>query len=107
MGRAIAGAAAALAALTGLVLGGVLTRLDEWGLDHVMPALDPRGGASGLVSTAGLWRPFPLGVTWWQKLLDTFNYPGSVLVSAAVVAVACALLWRRRQRFAALAWLGA
>ena len=65
MGRAIATTLVALAVLTALVLAGVLTGLDEWGLDHVMPALDPRARGNGIVSTHGLWRPFPLHIPWW------------------------------------------
>src|SRR5439155_10339591 len=33
--------ATALAACTALVLTGALTGIDDWGIDHVMPALDP------------------------------------------------------------------
>jgi membrane-associated phospholipid phosphatase len=105
--RAIVVSVVALAALTALVLGGVLTGLDEWGLDHVMPALDPRAHGQGIVSSKGIWRPFPLDGPWWQKALDLYTYPGSVFASMILVAVACVVLWRRQHRFAALVWLGA
>ncbi len=104
---AIAATAVALGVLTALVLGGVLNGLDEWGLDHVMPALDPTARGNGLVSSSGLWRPFPLGVVWWQKVLDIYNYPGSVVASLVLVAVACAVLVRRGQRWPAFVWAGA
>ena len=52
MGRAIATTLVALALLTALVLGGVLTGLDEWGLDHVMPALDPTSPGNGIVTSS-------------------------------------------------------
>jgi len=107
MGRAIATTLVALAVLTALVLGGVLTGLDEWGLDHVMPALDPSAHGNGIVSSNGLWRPFPLHVPWWQKALDLYTYPGSALASGVLVAVACGALVRRGRLPAALVWLAA
>jgi membrane-associated phospholipid phosphatase len=107
MGRAIAAMLVALAVLTALVLGGVLTRLDEWGLDHVMPGLDPRATDNGIVSTTGLWRPFPLRAPWWHKALDLYTYPASALVSALIAAIACGVLAQRGRRVAALVWLGA
>jgi membrane-associated phospholipid phosphatase len=107
MGRAIATTLAALAVLTALVLGGVLTGLDEWGLDHVMPALHPRAHGNGIVSSSGLWRPFPLDIPWWEKALDLYTYPGSALVSALLVAIGCVVLVRRGRRWPALVWLGA
>src|SRR6266404_6285594 len=107
MGRAIAATAAALAVLTALMLGGFLTGFDEWGLDHVMPALDPTAHGNGIVTSKGLWRPFPLDVPWWQKALDVYTYPGSALVSAMLMALACVVLVHRGQRLPALVWLGA
>jgi membrane-associated phospholipid phosphatase len=107
MGRAIATTFVALAVLTALVLGGVLTGLDEWGLDHVMPALDPRAHGTAIVSSNGLWRPFPLHVPWWQKALDLYTYPGSALVSGVLVAIACVAIVRRGRLWPALVWLGA
>src|SRR5712671_3534288 len=107
MGRAIATTFVALAAMTAFVLGGVLTGLDEWGLDHVMPALDPRARGSGIVSTHGLWRPFPLHIPWWQQALDLYTYPGSALASGLLVAIACVVLVRRGRLLPALVWLGA
>jgi membrane-associated phospholipid phosphatase len=105
--RPIAATLVALAGVTALVLGGVLTGLDEWGLDHVMPALDPTAHGTGIVSSHGLWRPFALDIPWWQKVLDLYTYPGSALVSGLVVAIACGVLVRRGQRVASLVWLGA
>ena len=54
MARALALTAAALAAFTALVLAGALTGIDDWAIDHVMPALDPHSHA-GIVSWSGLW----------------------------------------------------
>jgi membrane-associated phospholipid phosphatase len=107
MGRAIATTLVALALLTALVLGGVLTGPDEWGLDHVMPALNPTSPGNGIVTSHGLWRPFSLDIPWWQQELDLYTYPGSVLVSGLVLVIACAVLVRRGQRWPALAWAGA
>jgi membrane-associated phospholipid phosphatase len=105
--RAIAVTVAALAVLTALVLGGAMNGIDEWALDHLMPALDPTAPGRGLVLGTGLWQPFPLGVSWWQVLLDLYNYPGSAVASAAIAAFACLVLVRRGQRWPALVWLGA
>src|SRR4051812_33210090 len=95
MARALAAITAAFALCTGLVLGGVLNGLDDWGIDHVMPALDPRGKSSGIVDTSGLWRPFPLHVNWWHKLLDAYNYPASILPLALAVGITTLVLVRR------------
>jgi membrane-associated phospholipid phosphatase len=106
MARALAVTAAALAAFTALVLAGALTGIDDWGIDHVMPALDPRSHV-GIVSGSGLWRPFPLDAVWWDKLLDAYLYPASFLASAVLVTATCGLLARRGRQVAAVLWLGA
>jgi membrane-associated phospholipid phosphatase len=106
MARALVVTAAALAACTALVLTGALTAIDNWAIDHVMPGLVPRSHG-GIVSAAGLWRPFPLNVAWWHKLLDVYLYPASFLVSAVIVTAACALLLRRGSAVAALLWMTA
>ena len=103
MARALAATAAALAVFTILVLAGATTGIDDWAIDHVMPALDPRSHA-GIVTISGLWRPFPLDAVWWEKLLDAYLYPASFLVSAVVVALSSALLWRRGTHVPALVW---
>jgi len=107
MARAIAATTTALAAFTALVLTGAMTGIDEWAVDHVMPALDPTSGQKGIVQTTGLWRPFPLRIVWWQKLIDGYNYPASVLVSAVIVAAAVVVLVRHGRGRAALVWVGA
>jgi membrane-associated phospholipid phosphatase len=104
--RALAVVAAALAAFTGLVLAGSLTRIDDWAIDHVMPGLDPHSDVS-IVSGTSLWRPFPLHAAWWEKLLDVYLYPASFLVSGAVAVACCALLVRRGSHIAAVVWLAA
>lgn len=107
MRRAITATVVGVAALTALVLGGVLNGIDEWAMDNVMPALDPTSGSSGLVSTSGVWRPFPLGSTWWIKVLDIYNYPASVLPSVLLLVFLTVTLARRRRSEAAVIWIGA
>src|SRR6476660_7212073 len=106
MARAVVVTAAALALCTVLVLTGALTGIDDWGIDHVMPALDPHSHG-GIVSSTGLWRPFPLDAPWWDKLLSAYLYPGSFLASAAIALCTCGLLARRGRAFPALLWLAA
>ena len=107
MTRALAITAAALAAFTVLVVAGGMTWLDEWGISHVMPGLDPTTPAGEIVHTSGLWRPFPLDIPWWEKLLDVYTYPASALISAATLAAAGIVLERRGERLAAVVWIGA
>src|SRR5262245_12903229 len=107
MARGLALTTAALATFTAFVLAGALTRVDDWGIDHVMPALDPRGTPGGIVDRNGLWRPFPLDVNWWNKLLDTYNYPASILPLGIIVVIATIVLLRRGQRAPAVVWLWA
>jgi membrane-associated phospholipid phosphatase len=107
MARGLAATTAALAAFTALVVTGALKGVDDWGIDHVMPALDPRATSSGIVDRNGLWRPFPLDVNWWNKLLDTYNYPASILPLGIIVLIATIVLLRRGQRVPALVWVGA
>jgi membrane-associated phospholipid phosphatase len=106
MARWIAITAGALAVFTVLVVTGAFTGIDDWAIDHVMPALDPYSHG-GLVQSNGLWRPFPLDAVWWDKVLDVYLYPASFLVSALLVAALCVRLARREAVVAALVWLGA
>jgi membrane-associated phospholipid phosphatase len=106
MARGIAVVAGALVVLTVLVVSGALTGIDDWAIDHVMPALDPYSHG-GLLHANGLWRPFPLDAAWWDKLLDVYLYPASFLVSAVVVAALCTRLARRGAVVPAIVWLAA
>jgi len=106
MARALGLTAGALVLCAVLVRTGALTGIDDWAIDHVMPALDPHSDA-GIVSSSGLWRPFRLDAPWWDKLLDAYLYPASFLASAAVVVATCALLARRGRTLPALLWLTA
>jgi membrane-associated phospholipid phosphatase len=104
MARALAATAAALAALTALVLTGATTGIDDWGIDHVSPGVDPYDQRVGLVHLEGLWRPFAVHNPWWQKLLDLFIYPASVLVCVLVLICAFVALRRSGRLWAALIW---
>jgi membrane-associated phospholipid phosphatase len=77
------------------------------GLESCDAALRPTAHGNGIVSSEGLWRPFPLDVSWWKKVLDAYTYPGSPLVSGAIVVIACTALVRRGRQLSALLWLGA
>src|SRR5271154_1770548 len=102
---AAVGLSAAFCLLSVLVVTGKLQRPDQYALDHWMPGFSP--AEVGGLDARGLWRPFPLAASWWQKALDLWTYPGSFLVSGLATAVACILLWRRRQLAAAAGWLAA
>ncbi|MGH2933303.1 MAG: hypothetical protein ACRDL2_02140, partial [Gaiellaceae bacterium] len=95
MSRAIALTTLAFAGFTALVLLGGMNGIDDWGIDHVMPALNPRTPDKGIVATTGLWRPFPLDIAWWKQVINAYNYPASVLVSGLVIMVAIYVLVRR------------
>src|SRR5579884_2503741 len=107
MGRAILATAAALGAFTALVLLHAMNGIDDWAIDHVMPGLDPSSPNISLVDPTGLWRPFSLDSAAWQKLVDTYMYPASVLVSGTLVAIVCIVLLRRGRWWGALVWAGA
>jgi membrane-associated phospholipid phosphatase len=101
---AAVGLAVAFAALCALVVGGRLTTIDHYALEHWMPGLDPSAATHSLPSVTSLFVPFHLGTTWWEKALDVATYPASVLVSFLVfVAVGVALV-RRGFRVTALVW---
>lgn len=95
----------ALAGLTALVQAGALTRVDQFGVDHLMPGLNPAETSPN--GSQGLYRPFGPQTNWWSKLLDLWTYPCSVLVSGLVLAALCAVEWRRGRIAAALVLAGA
>jgi len=87
-------------------LAGGTTRVDNWAIDHVMPGLETHAHGA-IVTGIGLWRLFPLNEPWWEKLLDVYLYPASVLVSGLVAALCCVHLARRGMRVPALVWFAA
>jgi len=102
---ALAGLGVAFAALTGLVAAGRLTSIDQYAVDHLMPALKP--GQPPSHSSRGFYLPFSSHTNWWSKLLDIWTYPCSVLISALVVIAALVVLRRRGRPAAAFVWIGA
>jgi membrane-associated phospholipid phosphatase len=101
---ALAALAVAFAVLAALVVGGRLSGIDHYALEHWMPGLDPSTATHVVPPAAGLARPFQLGTPSWQKLLDLYVYPASVFVSLAVFTAAAVVLWRRGARTAAVVW---
>jgi membrane-associated phospholipid phosphatase len=92
---------AALVVLSILLVAGSLTRVDQFSVDHWMPWLNPRPKHHG--GSVGLYRPFSLDTTTWAKVLDTWTYPCSVLISALIVMWAAIALWPRYGPVVALA----
>jgi membrane-associated phospholipid phosphatase len=101
---AIGALAAALVLLAVLHVDGRFDRLDRYGLDRWMPGLDPEPETSEWPSVWGLFFPFSLDTSWWEKLLSVATYPASALVSFLVFAAGCVVLWRRGARVPALVW---
>ena len=89
MSRASAAAAlAAFAALAVLVAHGVLTRIDQWAVDHAMPG----AAFSGKPTFADAIVPL-LGAHWHPALhavSEIVTVPASFTPALAIVAVACA-----------------
>ncbi len=96
------GAAAAFAALSALVAGGVLTRLDQWAIYHAMT--DVRVSAKATLADALV----PLLHTDLGSPLDVVTgvvtAPASLILSFALVAGCCVALRRRGRVAAAYAW---
>lgn len=94
-------AAAAFAALAGLVASGATRGLDQWACDHLMPfAGKPAGPPSFLESLVPLLHPgwHPVGMA----IAQVVTLPGQVVVSFLLIALGS---WKlRRPRWAA-AWL--
>lgn len=102
---AFAGLGVCFAVLTGLVAAGKLTSVDQYAVDHLMPALAP-GQREGN-GYRGLFLPFSSNTNWWSKLLDTWVYPCSVLISGILLLGVLVVLWRRGRAVAGLTWVGA
>jgi membrane-associated phospholipid phosphatase len=97
----LAGLLLAIVALTVSVAAGWLTRADQFSVDHLMPWLRPHSPGSN--GAAGYFRPFTLSTSTVPKILDTWTYPCSILISALVVIWAAVVLWRRYGPVVALA----
>jgi len=100
------GAAAAFAALSALVAGGALTRLDQWAIDHAMTDVRVAGSKATLADAL-----VPLLHTNLGSPLDVVTgvvtAPASLLLSFVLVAWCCRSIQRRGRTRAAYAWAGA
>lgn len=92
---------AAFVALSCLVAAGACTRLDQYAIDHWMVHIGA-GPAHNALSSA--FRPYPSGGSVAETAFNVWTFPGSVLVSGALLALCCAVLARRGRRRAAVAW---
>jgi membrane-associated phospholipid phosphatase len=98
----LGGLAAALAVLAALVQAGVLSTIDQFSADHLMPWLKPYNSSNDN-NPHGFYRPFPLHSPNAIKILDLWSYPCSVAASALIVIGTGAILWRRHGIAAGLA----
>jgi membrane-associated phospholipid phosphatase len=101
--RTALAAAAAFAALAGLVASGALTGLDQWSCDHLMPfAGKPGGPPTFLESIVPLFHAawHPAGMTAAQLV----TLPGQVVVSFLLVALGA---WKLRAPGWVVAWIAA
>jgi membrane-associated phospholipid phosphatase len=91
--------------LAALVAGGRLDSLDRYSIVHWMPGHDPAKARHTVPPVSGVFLPFDLDpAPWWNRVLETFMYPASVLVSLTVFAIGAAVLWRRGAKVAAVVW---
>jgi membrane-associated phospholipid phosphatase len=91
----------AFAVLASLMVAGRLARIDQYAVDHWMPQAEPSDGSS---STSIVHALLPTLGGPLQAFCNLWTFPASALLSAATLAVCCAVLVRRGQRRAALAW---
>jgi membrane-associated phospholipid phosphatase len=92
----------AFAVLAVLVEAGALTRVDQFALDHLMPALHPESTSGGSI-TQGIYRPFRAGTSPLWEAVDLWTYPCSVILSGLVMATVLVVSWRRSRLEPALA----
>ena len=100
------GATAAFAALSALVAGGALTRLDQWAMDHAMTDVRVTGAKATLADAL-----VPLLHTDFGSPLDVVTgvatAPASLTLSLFLVAGCCVAMQRRGRVRAAYAWAAA
>jgi membrane-associated phospholipid phosphatase len=100
---AVAALAAAYLALAVLVVGGTLTGIDQWSIDHLMPGLSHPGVKSTIVEAL-----VPLLHARWNTALgiagNVVTLPAQVVISSVLASLCCVVLWRRGRRPAAVAW---
>ena len=99
----VAALAAAYAALAVLVVGGTVTGIDQWSVDHLMPGL-----SSDSVKPTLLEAVVPLLHAHWGTALgvigNVVTLPAQVAISTALAGACCVVLLRRGRRRAAVAW---
>jgi membrane-associated phospholipid phosphatase len=103
---AAAALAAAFAALAALVGAGALDAVDQFGVDHLMPGLQPHGRPSSHLSgLVPLRHAASHGAL--RNAADVVTLPGSPLVTLLLVAVLGESLRRRGRLREELAWIAA
>ena len=93
--------AGAFAGVSAAVSLSGFTRVDQWSVDHLMPWLSP---ATQRPTAASIMLPFDGSTRSTEIPSRLWTYPASVPVSALVLGLCCALLWRRGGRVAAVVW---
>jgi membrane-associated phospholipid phosphatase len=101
--RTVLGAAAAFAALAGLVAAGALTELDQWACDHLMPLAGKPGAPPTVLESLvplyhAAWHPAGVAVA------EVVTLPGQVVVSLLLVGLGA---WKLRAPGWLAVWLGA
>lgn len=100
--------AAAFAALAGLVAAGVLTGVDQYAVDHLMPGVEAsRGSGISLTGLVPFLNVVDAGSSPWPAVADVLTLPASPFVTLALGLWLLWLLWGRGRRQEAAAWLAA
>jgi len=106
---AAVGSALALVALTVLVATGSIGFVDQFAVDHLMPATRPHSGVnpSGWSLTPSLDTSYHGPDRALSLVAHLIALLGSPIVAGLGVLALCGLLWRQGRRNAAAIWLGA
>ena len=99
-------AAAAYAALAGLVAAGTFTGLDQWAVDNAMPGARGVGAPPTFLESLVplLHSHYPNGIAIAEQIV---TLPGQVVVSFVLVAAVATVVRRRGRPAATALWLGA
>ena len=99
----VAALAAAYAALAVLVVGGTVTGVDQWAVDHLMPGLSGDSDKATLLEAV-----VPLLHAHWGTALrvigNVVTLPAQVAISTVLAGACCIVLRRRGRGRAAVAW---
>ncbi len=100
----VAALAAAYAALAVLVVGGTVTGIDQWAVDHLMPGLSGDSDKATLLEAV-----VPLLHAHWSTALrvvgNVVTLPAQVVISTVLAGACCLVLRRRGRGRAAVAWV--